>query len=118
MQSQPHVTCRRNFLLQDFLIVIRDEIRMIGTRRASAKQHLRRSDTRCCNHRCRVQMDPNRIERQQPREYGRLLRPKHSPRKRLKEVMVKIDKSWSDNAPAKADPLLAFGDRSIGGSEI
>jgi hypothetical protein len=36
----------------------------------------------------------------------------------LKEVMVKIDKSWSDNAPAKADPLLAFGDRSIGGSEI
>src|SRR5262245_36802806 len=63
-------------------------------------------------------MDPYRIERQQPREYGRLLGPKHSPRKRLKEVMVKIDKSWSDNAPAKADPLLAFGDRSIGGSEI
>ena len=96
VKPQPHLRRRRDRVIQPR--PVGEQIEMIRCHRAARKRQFRQPDLGRDEHFLRPETPPDRVKRLQPAEEQRILPPRHGPRQRLVQMVMRVHQSRRHHA--------------------
>jgi hypothetical protein len=87
--------------VDETLVPAREEVEVVGGRRAAREQQLAEADARRHLHRFRVVAAPDLVQLDQPAEERRLLHARHVAGQGLREMMVRVDEAGQHDLAAR-----------------